>query len=207
MDPERGVAARDRPIIGADDAIDEAETVSGLEHTRRDLEPLTDLRRAEEVDREAHRHAAARLAFTALAERLDDRQPRGVVGERADQAAMHEAPAVAVRLARPERQQDRAVRGLRIERLPGVGKRALAGMPGVAFGDVLGRIGHRRPLYGSHMKYILGAGRHRRQASSRAALKAAAWRKRGAARASNSKPIPGISGGRAPPSTSVMSSP
>jgi hypothetical protein len=52
-DAERGIAARDRLIVGANQAIDEAEAAAGTQNPLRDFEPLADLGRAEKVERQA----------------------------------------------------------------------------------------------------------------------------------------------------------
>ena len=78
------VGACDHDVVGLDETLREADRAAGLDHVAFDREPLSDLRGADEIDREADRHQrryAAHDMRAAIAHR--------VVGKRRDQPAVN----------------------------------------------------------------------------------------------------------------------
>src|SRR3569833_570023 len=134
---EGAVGAGDDDVIDADQALREAERAAGLDHVALDTEPLSDLAIADIVDSEADRDqrtGPAQCLRAAVAHRI--------VSQGCDQAAVDAAAAIGVRLGDPQPQDDRLFGSLRIERLPGIGERALARMRFETARDGVG--GHRR---------------------------------------------------------------
>jgi hypothetical protein len=83
-------------------------------------------------------HESTRALLVPFTQRLDQRKPHRIVGERADQPAMGEAAAVAMGMANAQRQNDRAIVGFRIKRLLRIGQRTGAKVTLVAFGHLFG---------------------------------------------------------------------
>src|SRR5438105_15410815 len=64
--------------------------------------------------------------------------PHGFIRQRRNQSAMDEPPRVRMRRRQPEPQHDRLGSLLRVDRLPGIGERATAGLALKTFGNIGG---------------------------------------------------------------------
>src|ERR1051326_7290806 len=129
LSPPRGYHPEDAARPGADGIIREHERAreanrfARLHHLGANLDPLADLRAADEIDGQADRHQARRIPKMSSAA-----QSHRVVSERRDQPAMDESTTVRVCGAGPDSQTDAALEMPRVNRLPRGGEAAPARM-------------------------------------------------------------------------------
>ncbi len=121
---ERAVGARDHDVVGLDQALREADRAAGLDHVGLDREPLPDLRRADEIDRKPDRHQRrCRRPF-----RAPQLWPIALSASAAISPPWIRPRALVCGLASRRPMMTASVGSLGIERLPGIGERALPEM-------------------------------------------------------------------------------
>jgi hypothetical protein len=130
-DAKRRIGTCDDDVIRLNQAVREADRAASLDDLAFHRKPLPNLRGTYEIDRERNRRQPRGPAYELLAA-----IGHCVVCKGCDQTAVSDATRIRVRLGDPQSDNNGVFRPLRIERLPGVGKRAFAEMRFKSFGNI-----------------------------------------------------------------------